>query len=76
MKEPINNQTNQVIHRQKLANQLTWNGELWRDVTKISSVNNELNITKITWMLVELWSFDKARNVIFEKKAVGSIEET
>ena len=27
-------------------------------------------------MLVELWSFDKARNVIFEKKAVGSIEET
>ena len=40
------NQTSEVIHRQKSANQLIWNGALLREETKISTVNHWVNDNK------------------------------
>ena len=63
------NETNQVLRHQILANQLVWHEALLREVTKTSTViqwvtDNKSNIKKKQ----KLWSFDKARIVLIEKK--------
>ena len=62
------NQTNEVIHRQKLASQLKWNGTLLREVRKISTVINKLEITKTTWKQEKLWWLDEVWKVLNQKR--------
>ena len=40
------NQTNRVIHRQKLASRLIWNGVILRGVTKLSTVDQWVQYNK------------------------------
>lgn len=67
-------QTNQVIPRKKLINQLIWNGALLKEVTKYQQLINESNRTKIRWKQEELWPLDKVRNVLIKKKTKSSHE--
>ena len=62
------NQTNQVIHRQKLTNQLIWNDAILRVLTKISTVNQRVQYNKNNIKARKTVLFDKVRNVLIKKR--------
>ena len=70
------NQTNQVIHRQKLTNQLIWNDAILRVLTKISTVNQRVQYNKNNIKARKTVLFDKVRNVLIKKRWKECVMET
>ena len=70
------NQTNQVIHRQKLTNQLIWNDAILRVLTKISTVNQRVQYNKNNIKARKTVLFDKVRNVLIKKRWKECVRET
>ena len=70
------NQTNQVIHRQKLTNQLIWNDAILRVLTKISTVNQRVQYNKNNLKARKTLLFNKVRNVLIKKRWKECVRET
>ena len=70
------NQTNQVIHRQKLTNQLIWNDAILRVLTKISTVNQRVQYNKNNFKARKTLLFNKVRNVLIKKRWKECVRET